>query len=134
MEEVPQHKLPLRMEKNGVVKWYDNKPVLMMSAVHERQPEDTCQRLDKKLKRHVTIPRPNVINEYSSKMAGVDPVDRMMSYCESSLKEMDTADAHALYRSGFSQQLATVPAKIAMSVAHQNRTSCSFSNSRWTWQ
>ena len=31
-----------------VVKCYDNKPGLMMSAVHGTQPEDTCQRWDKK--------------------------------------------------------------------------------------
>uniref|UniRef100_A0A3B4U452 PiggyBac transposable element-derived protein domain-containing protein n=2 Tax=Seriola dumerili TaxID=41447 RepID=A0A3B4U452_SERDU len=63
-----------------VVKWYDNKPVLMMSAVHGREPENTCQRWDKKQKRYVTIPRPSIIHEYNSKMGGVDLVDRMMSY------------------------------------------------------
>ncbi len=26
-----------------VVKWYDNKSVLMLSVIHDAQPEDTCQ-------------------------------------------------------------------------------------------
>ncbi|XP_049331648.1 piggyBac transposable element-derived protein 3 [Astyanax mexicanus] len=63
-----------------VVKWYDNKPVLMMSSVHAREPEDNCQRWNKKLKQYVTISRPNIIREYNSKMGGVDLADRMMSY------------------------------------------------------
>lgn len=33
-----------------VVKWFDSKPVLMMSVVHGTQPEDACQRWNKKLK------------------------------------------------------------------------------------
>lgn len=63
-----------------LVKWYDNKPVLMMSAVHASEPEDTCQRWDKKLKQYVTILRPSIVREYNSKMGGVDLVDRMSYY------------------------------------------------------
>ena len=51
-----------------------------MSVVHATQPEDTCQRWDKKDKRYVTISRPSIIREYNSKMGGVDLIDRMMSY------------------------------------------------------
>uniref|UniRef100_A0A8B9HAU7 Si:ch211-255f4.7 n=1 Tax=Astyanax mexicanus TaxID=7994 RepID=A0A8B9HAU7_ASTMX len=62
-----------------VVKWYDNKPVLMMSSVHAREPEDNCQRWNKKLKQYVTISRPNIVSEYKSKTRGVELADRMMS-------------------------------------------------------
>ncbi|KAG1934670.1 piggyBac transposable element-derived protein 3 [Pimephales promelas] len=62
-----------------VVKWYDNKPVLLVSVVHGRQPEDTCQRWDKKKKQYVTVSRPSIIREYNSKMGGVDLMDRMIS-------------------------------------------------------
>ncbi|XP_076842062.1 piggyBac transposable element-derived protein 3 isoform X2 [Brachyhypopomus gauderio] len=63
-----------------VVKWYDNKPVLMMSSVHAREPEDNCQRWDKKLKQYVTISRPNIIREYNSKMGGVGLASRIISF------------------------------------------------------
>ncbi|XP_059377154.1 piggyBac transposable element-derived protein 3 [Carassius carassius] len=63
-----------------VGKWYDNKPVLLISVVHGTQPEDTCQRWDKKIKQYVTVSRPSIIREYNIKMGGVDLMDRMISY------------------------------------------------------
>ncbi|XP_034550067.1 piggyBac transposable element-derived protein 3-like isoform X2 [Notolabrus celidotus] len=72
--------------KMCIVKWYDNKPVLMMSVVHGTQPEDTCQRWDKKLKQYVTVSRPSIVREYNFKMGGVDLVDRMISYYRMSVR------------------------------------------------
>ncbi|XP_062849144.1 piggyBac transposable element-derived protein 3 [Trichomycterus rosablanca] len=69
-----------------VVKWYDNKPVVMLSVVHAEQPEDTCQRWSKKEKQYVTVRRPSIVCEYNSKMGGVDLADRMMSYYRMSVR------------------------------------------------
>ena len=68
-----------------VVKWYDNKPVVMLSTVHAEQPEDTCQRWSKKDKKYVTVTRPRIGREYNSKMGGVDMSDRMISYYQVSV-------------------------------------------------
>ncbi|XP_007562569.1 piggyBac transposable element-derived protein 3-like [Poecilia formosa] len=72
--------------KLNVVKWFDNKPVLMLSAVHAKEPEDTCQRWSKKDKCYLTIRRPNIVQEYNAKMGGVDLSDRMMSYYRMSVR------------------------------------------------
>ncbi|XP_049905131.1 zinc finger MYM-type protein 2 isoform X1 [Epinephelus moara] len=69
-----------------VVKWFDNKPMLMLSAVHGEQPGDTRQQWSKKDKRHVTVTRPSIVCEYNSKMAGVNLVDRMMNYYQMSVR------------------------------------------------
>ncbi|KAI7790921.1 putative piggyBac transposable element-derived protein 3-like [Triplophysa rosa] len=96
-------KLPIdkKMKKNGrgisaqvttedgnicIVKWYDNKPVLMMSVVHDAQAEDTCQRWDKKKKQYVSVRRPIIVCEYNNKMGGVDLIDRMISYYRLSVR------------------------------------------------
>lgn len=69
-----------------VVRWFDHKPISMLSAVHAEQPEDTCQRWSKKDKQYVTVTRPSIVSEYDSKMGGADLVDRMMSYYQKSVR------------------------------------------------
>ncbi|KAM3836150.1 piggyBac transposable element-derived protein 3 [Diretmus argenteus] len=72
--------------KLSVVKWFDNKPVVMLSTVHAEQPEDTCQRWSKKEKHYMTVRRPCIVREYNAKMGGVDLSDRMMSYYRMSVR------------------------------------------------
>ena len=66
--------------KMAVVKWFDNKPIVMLSAIHAKNPEDECRRWSKKEKKYVMVKRPEVVRVYNSKMGGVDLCDRMISY------------------------------------------------------
>ena len=62
------------------VKWYDNKPVVLISSVHGVSPQDTSKRWAKAEKKYIDVDRPNIIAQYNSKMGGVDLCDRMMSF------------------------------------------------------
>ena len=66
--------------KMALVKWFDNKPVLTLSAVHAKDPEDECRRWCKREKKYVAVKRPAIIRQYNSKMGGVDLCDRMLAY------------------------------------------------------
>ncbi|KAL3191861.1 hypothetical protein MRX96_059370 [Rhipicephalus microplus] len=39
-------------KKQAVVRWYDNKPITLMSSIHGQHPQDTCcfERCNKKTK------------------------------------------------------------------------------------
>lgn len=64
----------------NIVKWYDNKPVLLASSIHGSDPKDVCRRWCKKEKRYVQVERPFIIKKYNECMGGVDLLDRMISY------------------------------------------------------
>ncbi|XP_054259872.1 piggyBac transposable element-derived protein 3-like [Macrosteles quadrilineatus] len=64
----------------AIVKWFDNKPVLLTSSIHGCEPKDVCRRWCKKEKRYVQVERPYIIKKYNECMGGVDLLDRMISY------------------------------------------------------
>ena len=63
----------------SMVKWYDNKGILMASPLFGIEPEDERRRWSKKDKQHLEVKRPAVIERYKY-MGGVDLCDRMISY------------------------------------------------------
>lgn len=63
-----------------IVKWFDNKPINMMSTIHSGIPTDKVVRWNKKDKIHIEISRPNVVAQYNENMGGVDLLDRIISY------------------------------------------------------
>lgn len=64
----------------ALMKWMDNRSVLVLSSAEGSQPVTEVKRWDKKANKYVVIPRPNVITAYNNSMGGVDLNDRMISY------------------------------------------------------
>jgi hypothetical protein len=62
-----------------VVKWYDNRAVLLASTLNGIDPLGTLERWDKKLKASRQIPAPALITDYNHHMGGVDFADRLLS-------------------------------------------------------
>ena len=81
---VPDKKLQqvtVREDGNtALVKWFDNKPTVMLSVAHRKVPEDECRRWSKKEGAYMSVKRPADIREYNGKMGGVDLCDQMMVY------------------------------------------------------
>ncbi|XP_064475770.1 piggyBac transposable element-derived protein 3-like [Ornithodoros turicata] len=63
-----------------VVQWYDNKPIILMSSVHQKDPEDECRRWSSSSMEHIAVKRPAIVSKYNQSMGGVDMADRVISY------------------------------------------------------
>lgn len=59
------------------IKWYDNKPVTLLSTFVGVDPTDSVRRWDKAKKEHVQVYRPSIVKEYNKFMGGVDLHDSL---------------------------------------------------------
>ncbi|XP_030830359.1 piggyBac transposable element-derived protein 2-like [Strongylocentrotus purpuratus] len=59
------------------IKWYDNKPVTLLSTFVGVDPTDSVRRWDKAKKEHVQVSRPSIVKEYNKFMGGVDLHDSL---------------------------------------------------------
>ena len=63
-----------------VVRWYDNKPVMVGSNHYSVNPHSRVKRWCRKKKVYVNIPIPYIINAYNRGMGGVDRCDQLLSF------------------------------------------------------
>ncbi|XP_045495949.1 piggyBac transposable element-derived protein 3-like [Colias croceus] len=63
----------------AITKWMDNKCIHIASSFCAQDPVSTIERYDKKLKKRVVVPCPNVIKVYNKHMGGVDIADMLTS-------------------------------------------------------
>lgn len=69
-----------------LVKWKDNKSVLMASNCTGAENTDFVKRWDKQNKSYIDVSAPRVISNYNRHMGGVDVLDQMMEYYRAFLK------------------------------------------------
>ena len=63
----------------SIIKWFDNKPVVVLSSKEGSIPIDKCSRWRKKEGRRIEVERPFAVKEYNTNMGGVDFLDRLIS-------------------------------------------------------
>ncbi|XP_008480391.1 piggyBac transposable element-derived protein 3-like [Diaphorina citri] len=65
------------------IKWFDNKPVYMISTNEGIGVCKPVKRWCKKEKKYIMVKQPDVIKSYNANMGGVDMADRILSCCPS---------------------------------------------------
>ncbi|KAH8040956.1 hypothetical protein HPB51_013238 [Rhipicephalus microplus] len=61
------------------VKWFDNRPVALLSTFAPALPEQAVKRFDKKTRTTVSIPRPAIVGICNECMGGVDLMDMLVA-------------------------------------------------------
>lgn len=63
----------------SIVKWYDNKAVLLASSFIGPEPVERCRRWLKEKKEYVEVDRPHIVKVYNHNMGGVDLADMFVT-------------------------------------------------------
>lgn len=69
-----------------ILKWKDNKSVLLLSTCMGSEPVGTCKRWSKEKKEKIDVPQPAVVKAYNMHMGGIDLCDRFMAYYRCTLR------------------------------------------------
>lgn len=69
-----------------IVKWKDNKSVIMASNCTGSSSGSTVKRWDKKQRGYIDVPAPKIIQQYNQHMGGVDILDQQMEYYRTFIK------------------------------------------------
>ncbi|XP_023312460.1 piggyBac transposable element-derived protein 3-like, partial [Anoplophora glabripennis] len=72
--------------KLAVVKWFDNKAVLLVSSFTDAYPISSVKRYRKEDKRRVDVPCPQIVLEYNQHMGGVDLADMFVALYRTGMK------------------------------------------------
>lgn len=69
-----------------ILKWYDNKPVLLSSTYVSDEPVSEISRYSNEKKQRVSIPCPKIVKDYNQHMGGVDLADMLIALYRTGLK------------------------------------------------
>ena len=73
---------------SGIVlgRWFDNKSVQLVSTYSSPATFGTVKRWNQSSKRHIMVPRPEIVKGYNSAMGGVDLTEMLIALYRSSVK------------------------------------------------
>lgn len=73
-------------EETALVKWKDNKSVLMVSNCTGAENKTSVKRWDKRSRSYIDISAPKIVQNYNMHMGGVDVLDQLMEYYRTFIK------------------------------------------------
>ena len=69
-----------------IVRWFDNKPVNLISSYVAVEPIDSVRRYDQREKTYIDVPRPSIVKVYNTYMGGADKLDMMCAFYKGQIK------------------------------------------------